>query len=135
MAKRKMTEAQLANLQIDKYKFSKDNPEIAQICQEKSVAARRKNTQNKKLLQEICNIVGEQTDENTGDSNKVAMVKALYEKAKSGDVNAFNTLRDTMGEKPVDKQEIKTNQPAVLSEYSEKKIEEVLQRIKKTTYE
>lgn len=130
-----MTEAQLANLQIDKYKFSKDNPEIAQICQEKSVAARRKNTQNKKLLQEICNIVGEQTDKNTGDSNKVAMVKALYEKAKSGDVNAFNTLRDTMGEKPVDKQEIKTNQPAVLSEYSEKKIEEVLQRIKKTTYE
>ena len=135
MAKRKMTEAQLANLQTDKYKFSKDNPEIAQSCQQKSVAARRENTQNKKLLQEICNIVGEQTDENTGDSNKVAMVKALYEKAKSGDVNAFNTLRDTMGEKPVDKQEIKTNQPAVLSEYSEKKIEEVLQRIKKTTYE
>lgn len=43
--KRKMTEKQLANLQTDKYKFSKDNPEIAQKNQEKSVIKRKENTE------------------------------------------------------------------------------------------
>lgn len=69
-----------------------------------------------------------------GDTQKKLSL-ALINKALTGDVRAFESIRDTIGEKPVDKQEIKTNQPAVLSEYSEKKIEEVLQRIKKTTYE
>ena len=131
MAKRKMTEKQLANLQTDKYKFSKDNPEIAQKCQELSVQKRKEN----QTLAELMKIELQLPDEETGEINNIAITKAQIAKAKKGDTAAYVVIRDTIGEKPVDKQEIKTNQPAVLSEYSEKKIEEVLQRIKKTTYE
>lgn len=34
--------------------------------------------------------------------NQMAMVIAMWQKALKGDVNAFNTIRDTIGEKPVE---------------------------------
>lgn len=109
MAKRKMSENSLKNLKPNTF----TDCEIAKKAQIKSVESRKENAKERKLLKEICEIVGEQTDDTTGESNKVAIVKAMFLKAKNGDVNAFNTLRDTMGEKPTDKQEITTNQPAV----------------------
>lgn len=34
--------------------------------------------------------------------NQMAMVIAMWQKALKGDVNAFNTIRDTIGEKPIE---------------------------------
>lgn len=39
-------------------------------------------------------------------NNQMALVIAMYQKAIKGDVSAFNTLRDTLGQKPVEKTEI-----------------------------
>ena len=39
-------------------------------------------------------------------TGREAVAFALFEKAMSGDVKAFQELRDTVGEKPVDKQEL-----------------------------
>ena len=102
MAKRKMTEAQLANLQTEKYKFSKDKPEIAQRNQQKSVESRKKN----QTLAELLKIALLLPNEETGETNNVAITNALINKATKGDVNAYTTIRDTIGEKPVDKQEV-----------------------------
>ena len=41
--------------------------------------------------------------EDTDLTNQMAMVVAMYEKAMSGDVNAFNSIRDTIGQKPVER--------------------------------
>lgn len=40
-------------------------------------------------------------------NNQMALVIAMYQKALKGDVSAFNTLRDTIGQKPVDIQEVR----------------------------
>lgn len=105
MAKRKMTEAQLANLQTDKYKFSKDNPEIAQKCQKLSVEKRKEN----QSLADLMKIELQLPDEETGEMNNIAITKAMVNKAKKGDVSAYQTIRDTIGEKPTDKQQISGN--------------------------
>lgn len=102
MAKRKMTEAQLANLQTEKYKFSKDKPEIAQKNQQKSVESRKRN----QTLAELLKIALLLPNEETGETNNVAITNALINRATKGDVNAYTTIRDTIGEKPVDKQEV-----------------------------
>ena len=139
MATRKMSEKQLANLE----KGKKICEETARIYQEKSSAAQRENTQKRKEVESFC----------ISSNKALAPIQAssLKELAKKADeilhdpaatpseiklaMEILIFLRDSSGQKPVDKQEIKTNQPAVLSEYSEKKIEEVLQRIKNSTYE
>lgn len=44
--------------------------------------------------------------ENDDLNNQMALLIAVYQKALKGDVQAFNTLRDTVGEKPVDVQQV-----------------------------
>lgn len=44
--------------------------------------------------------------DDTEMNNQMAMVIAMYQKAIKGDVQAFNTLRDTIGQKPIEKTEI-----------------------------
>ena len=105
MAKRKMTEKQLANLQTDKYKFSKDNPEIAQKNQKKSVESRKKN----QTIAELLKIALTLPNEETGEINNIAMVNAIINKAIKGDILAFQTIRDSIGEKPTNKQEVTGN--------------------------
>lgn len=39
-------------------------------------------------------------------NNQMALLIAMYQKALKGDVNAFNSLRDSSGNKPVEVQEI-----------------------------
>lgn len=131
MAKRKMSENSLKNLEMANPANNFNSSEIARNAQKKSVESRKKN----QTLAELLRIALTLPNEETGETNNIAITNAIINKAIKGDVSAYQTIRDTIGEKPVDKQEIKTNQPAVLSEYSEKKIEEVLQRITKTTYE
>jgi hypothetical protein len=131
MAKHKVSENSLKNLEMANPANNFNNSEVARNAQKKSVESRKKN----QTLAELLRIALTLQNEETGETNNIAITNAIINKAAKGDVSAYQTIRDTIGEKPVDKQEIKTNQPAVLSEYSEKKIEEVLQRIKKTTYE
>lgn len=39
-------------------------------------------------------------------TNQMAMTLAMWKKALKGDVSAFNSLRDTVGEKPVEVQQV-----------------------------
>lgn len=102
MAKRKMSENSLKNLETEKYKFSKDCPEIAQINQIKSVEKRKEN----QTLAELMKIALTLPNEETGETNNIAITNALINKAAKGDVSAYQTIRDTIGEKPTDKQQI-----------------------------
>lgn len=63
----------------------------------KSAEVRRaRKTFNKSLVEALEN-------NNTQD----AIVKAIINQAKTGNIKAFEVIRDTVGEKPVDRQEIK----------------------------
>lgn len=41
------------------------------------------------------------------DKTMTALIKAMVNQAKKGNTKAFEILRDTVGEKPIDRQEIK----------------------------
>ena len=45
--------------------------------------------------------------DDTEMNNQMALVIAMYQKALKGDVSAFNTLRDTLGQKPIEVQEVR----------------------------
>lgn len=135
MAKRKMSENSLKNLlENGKATQFKSGSKAAIENGRKGGLALGKNNKEKRLLKEICEIVGELADEDTGDSNKVAIVKAMYQKAKNGDVNAFNTLRDTMGEKPKERIDTTIKSYSLFEEETENKAEklESEQQSKKT---
>jgi len=51
--------------------------------------------------------------------NQMAMVISMWQKAVKGDVNAFNTLRDTVGEKPKDNVNVEVNTSKKLSDVFE----------------
>lgn len=62
-------------------------------------------------------------------TNNMAAVVGLFQKAIKGDVGAFNAIRDIVGEKPVEKQDINANVDNVInigfveSEYTPKEDE------------
>lgn len=56
----------------------------------------------KKKLKETLQALMEMTDEATGKNNQDLLCVALFKEALKGNVQAFNSLRDTMGEKPVE---------------------------------
>jgi hypothetical protein len=72
---------------------------------EKSGESRRERKKLKELL-ELCLQLN---DEEIGFKNDYAMTVALIKKAVKGDVSAYLAIRDTLGEKPIDKQEVKIN--------------------------
>jgi len=98
MAKRKMTESQLANLKPNSF----NNREIAKKAQKKSVEKRKEN----KTLAQLLEIALKLQNEETGEVNEIAMTNAIIKRAIKGDVSAYTVIRDTMGQKPTDKQEI-----------------------------
>ncbi len=63
-----------------------------------------------KLKEQIKNL-GIEDDEIT---NQMALIVSLYQKALKGDVNAFNALQATKGEKPIDRQEIHSEVPIII---------------------
>lgn len=104
--------ANVSNLKPGEHRLTKEEQSAGGKA---SVKARRR----RKLLKEIIEMVGQlpvtdgenraklkalgiEDDEMTND---VLIVAALYGKAIDGDVSAFNSLRDTGGQKPVDKVE------------------------------
>ena len=60
----------------------------------------------KKTFKELFDIALNMKNKETGEKNDVAITAAMIRKALLGDVKAFETIRDTVGEKPVEKQEI-----------------------------
>lgn len=74
-----------------KKKLIKDNIELL-------LSLPIKNTKTKEQLKQL----GIDDDEM---NNQMALVIAMYQKAMKGDVQAFNTLRDTIGQKPIEKVE------------------------------
>ena len=109
--KRKMSENSLKNLEKRK-SFSKDNVEFALKAQQKSVEKRKEN----QTLADLMKIALLLPNEETGEINNVAITNALINKAIKGDVSAYQTIRDTIGEKPTDKQEITNINPDVIIE-------------------
>ena len=94
MAKRKMSENSLKNLEKGT-PFSKD-VELARKANEKSHEVKRE----KKLLKEELMLLLAQGK----TQEKISL--ALIEEAIKGNVKAFEVIRDTIGEKPVNKQEV-----------------------------
>lgn len=62
-----------------------------------------KARQKRKELRELLEVALSMPDESLDMSNAEAIAAALVEKAKSGDVRAFEAIRDTVGEKPVNR--------------------------------
>ena len=73
-----------------------------------SVKARRKKKELKTLLELA---LSQPQTENPDNDNYIGITLALVNKALSGDVRAFETIRDTLGQKPVDQieQTLKSN--------------------------
>ena len=63
--------------------------------------ARRKKKTMKEALLAILDVPDEE-----GTTLRESIVLAVAKRAKAGDITAFTTIRDTIGEKPADKQEI-----------------------------
>ena len=73
-----------------------------------SVKARRKKKELRTLLEMA---LSQPQVNNPDDDNYIGITLALVQKALSGDVRAFETIRDTLGQKPVDQieQTLKSN--------------------------
>lgn len=59
--------------------------------------------QERKKMRELLELALMACDEETGEKNNVVITAALVKKAKAGDTKAYEVIRDTIGEKPVDK--------------------------------
>lgn len=77
----------------------KERQEQARKAGIASGEARRENKRLKTLLELGLSI----QDEETGQENDMAITLALIERAKKGDTVAYAMIRDTLGEKPVEK--------------------------------
>lgn len=101
------------NLKPMNKRTKSEQREIAQKAGIKSGEKRRERKKFKELLE----IALQLPNEETGEQNDFAIVAALVKKAANGDTKAFEVIRDTIGEKPTDKQEItgdiKTSNPVI----------------------
>lgn len=65
----------------------------------------------KKTFKELLKIALEMPSKN-GSTNAEEIVASMIRKAQSGDVKAFEAVRDTIGEKPTDKVDLTTKEKA-----------------------
>jgi len=93
--------ANIQNLKPMNKRTKDEQREIAQKAGKKSGEARRA----KKQLREVLEMALEMSDNTTGEINAVAITQALINAARKGNVRAYEVIRDTIGEKPTDKQE------------------------------
>ena len=102
MAKKEINPNSLANLQPEKYKFTKDNADVAKIAQEKSVAKRNENRLMKQVAAEAL------VKKFQGVEFQEASIKKLIEYCLSTDADidtalrVLTFLRDTAGQKPIE---------------------------------
>ena len=81
--------------------FNEMDPERAREIRAKGNKAYAENCKKRKALKEELLLLLAQ-----GDTQKNISL-AIIQKAMNGDTKAFEVIRDTIGEKPTDKQEIK----------------------------
>lgn len=105
-----MTEKQLANLRRD---FT---PAERSENGRKGAAKTNQIRAEKKTFAQLFEVYAKMPDEETGELNEIAVVNAMFKKAKNGDVSAFTAIRDTMGQKPTDKQEVTNIIPQIVVE-------------------
>jgi hypothetical protein len=111
MVKRKMSENSLKNL--EKGNLANKTPAERKEIARRGAATTNAKIAERKSLAELMKVALRLQNVETGEVNEIAITNALINKAIKGDVSAYQTIRDTIGEKPTDKQEITTNQPAV----------------------
>ena len=87
------------NIKNLKPPFSKDNPEIARECGRKGAIKTNEIRRARKTLKEELLLLLSKGD--TQEKMSLSMIA----KALNGDVKAFEVIRDTIGEKPVEKLE------------------------------
>ena len=79
------------------------NREMARDLQEKSVEKRKENQEKKKTFRAMLELALEEINKDTGKTKREEINDAIIEKALKGDTKAYEVIRDTVGEKPVDK--------------------------------
>lgn len=92
------------NLKSNSERTPKERKELAQKAGMKSGKVRR---ERKQLKEELLILLSQ------GDIQEKLSL-ALINKALTGDVRAFETIRDTIGEKPIDKQEVNNLTPQIV---------------------
>lgn len=92
-----MNENSLANL---KPFTSEQSRELAKINGKKGGLIAGENRRKKKLLKDTIEEFLQAVNPETGNDFQVDLVNSMLQKALEGDVSAFNTLRDTAGQKP-----------------------------------
>ena len=105
----------MANIQNLKPQAFKLTPETAKIANLKSQESKRR----KKLLKECLEILMERditgSDGNTVSGAEAISVK-LFQQAMKGNIKAFEMIRDTVGQKPIDKIMVADVDPEVIAE-------------------
>lgn len=79
------------------------NREMARQLQEKSVEKRKENQERKKTFRAMLELALEEINKETGKTKREEINDAIIEKALKGDTKAYEVIRDTVGEKPIDK--------------------------------
>ena len=83
--------------------------ELREMARNGGLASGEARRKRKTLKEELLLMLAE------GDTQQ-SVTLALIEKAMSGDTKAFEVIRDTIGEKPVDKVMIADVEPSVIAE-------------------
>lgn len=89
------------------------SPEEARTLGSKGGVRSGEVRREKRTLRQLLEIAMKDLDTETKVDNATAMTLALLSKAKAGDVKAFEVIRDTIGEKPVDKMEMSVHEQAI----------------------
>lgn len=87
------------NLRPSEYKFTDED-------RRKATKVRQENLKRRKTFSEIFDawLTGDHKDKNGNEMNGAeALAQAVLAKAVKGDLKAFELIRDTVGEKPIDK--------------------------------
>jgi hypothetical protein len=97
-----------------------NSEKMAREYQKKSVESRNKNTAERKDLRKAIEILLEKTVSKDKEGNEISGAEALalkqFEKALKGDTRAFEVIRDTSGQKPIEKVEMATIDQSVIDE-------------------
>lgn len=113
---RKMSENSLKNLKPLNARPKKEQRKIQSAGGKKSVQVRREAKAERESLKTLLEVALSMLDKDTGETNDYVMVQAVIEKAKKGDLSAFSLIRDTIGEKPVDKTEFSITPPTIVDD-------------------
>lgn len=83
----------------------------------------------RKALRELLDVALKMPSEKRDMSKAESIAVALVERAEDGDVRAFEAIRDTVGEKPVDKADITTRGNSFLDGNAEKRAIAFMRRL------